>query len=183
MLFNATACASDPPVSTVDGTIGTKFENFIGEPFVTVGRDFGALAAYLHGAVTGNEALQNSAIDGMRDSLTTNKELAITMLVSTRGGASGPRANTGFIATRNGLVDVRPTIQRINSGGTFPHRNDGSVFGNREGLLPARPNGYYREYVHPTPGVNGPGAQRIVQGQGGELYYTPDHYQTFIPLN
>jgi filamentous hemagglutinin len=43
--------------------------------------------------------------------------------------------------------------------------------------------GSYREFVHPTPGVNGPGAQRIIQGKSGELYYSPDHYGTFIPLN
>lgn len=64
-----------------------------------------------------------------------------------------------------------------------PHKNDGSVFQNKEGLLPSQPAGYYREWVHPTPGVNGPGPQRVITGGGGELYYTPDHYRTFIPLN
>jgi filamentous hemagglutinin len=54
---------------------------------------------------------------------------------------------------------------------------------NREGLLPKQGPGYYQEFVHPTPGVSGVGPQRIVRGQGGELYYTPDHYKTFIPLN
>jgi len=99
-------------------------------------------------------------------------------------GAGGvARATTDVVATRNGLVNVRATIDRIKAGGRFPHRNDGSVFQNREGLLPRQPQGYYREYVHPTPGVNGPGAQRIIQGQNGELYYSPDHYGTFIPLN
>lgn len=81
-----------------------------------------------------------------------------------------------------GTVDLKPTLDRIKSGGSFPHRNDGSIFGNREGLLPAKPQGYYREFVHPTPGVNGPGPQRVITGQGGEMYYTPDHYQTFIPI-
>lgn len=82
-----------------------------------------------------------------------------------------------------GTVDLRPTIDRINSGGTFPHHNDGSVFRNKEGLLPSQPSGYYTEFVHPTPGISGPGPQRIIRGNGGELYYTPDHYSTFIPLN
>lgn len=59
----------------------------------------------------------------------------------------------------------------------------GSVFGNKEGLLPPQQGGYYREYVHPTPGVNGPGPQRIVTGQGGEIFYTPDHHVTFIRVN
>ena len=48
----------------------------------------------------------------------------------------------------------------------------------RTRLLPSRPEGYYREFVHPTPGVRGPGPQRVVQGQGGELFYSPDHYGT-----
>jgi filamentous hemagglutinin len=82
-----------------------------------------------------------------------------------------------------GTVDLKPTLDRIASGQKFSHRNDGAIFRNDQGLLPKRSPGYYREYVHPTPGVNGPGPQRIVTSQGGELYYTPDHYQTFIPVN
>jgi len=78
--------------------------------------------------------------------------------------------------------EVEGTLSRIESGVKFPHRNDGAIFQNREGLLPTKPPGYYNEYVHPTPGVSGPGAQRIVIGKGGEIYYTPDHYGTFIPL-
>jgi filamentous hemagglutinin len=110
--------------------------------------------------------------------------------VSAAGGAAGAMAGQVLatagqtLASRNGIANhVRPTIDRIQTGGKFPHRNDGSVFQNREGLLPKQPQGCYREYVHPTPGVNGPGAQRIIQGQNGELYYSPDHYRTFVRLN
>jgi filamentous hemagglutinin len=85
-------------------------------------------------------------------------------------------------AALEGTVDLRATLNRIESGGTFPHRNDGSVFMNRAGDLPQQSAGYYTEYVHPTPGVSGPGPQRVVTGQGGEIYYTPDHYNTFIPI-
>jgi filamentous hemagglutinin len=67
-------------------------------------------------------------------------------------------------------------------GVPFPHVNDGSVFMNREGLLPEQPVGYYREYVHPTAGIDGPGRQRLVIGGGGETYYTPDHYKSFIRI-
>ncbi len=90
---------------------------------------------------------------------------------------------TRFISTENGIVDVQPTLNRIESGGSFPHPNDGSIFRNDASLLPAQSPGYYNEYVVPTPGVNGAGAMRIVTGQGGELYFTPNHYQTFVPLN
>ena len=65
---------------------------------------------------------------------------------------------------------------------TIPTGNDGSTFRNREGRLPSKPNGYYTEYVHPTPGIGGPGPQRVVSGGGGEMYFTPDHYNTFIPI-
>lgn len=86
------------------------------------------------------------------------------------------------------LNEVAPTIDRIQSGAKFPHRNDGTTFQNREGRLPQpeQPTligGYYTEYVVPTPGVNGPGAQRLIFGAGGEIYYTGDHYLTFEPLN
>lgn len=81
-----------------------------------------------------------------------------------------------------GTVDLQPTLDRIVAGGRFPHRNDGSIFGNKEGLLPQQARGYYTEYVHPTPGFNGPGPQRVVTGQGGEVFYTPNHYRTFIQV-
>ncbi|SEM40657.1 ribonuclease domain-containing protein [Xaviernesmea oryzae] len=82
-----------------------------------------------------------------------------------------------------GTVDIKPTLDRIQSGVANSHRRDGTIFQNREGLLPPEVNGYYREYVHPTPGFNGPGPQRVITGQNGELYYTPDHYNSFIRLD
>ena len=77
-------------------------------------------------------------------------------------------------------LSISPTMDRIMDGQSYPHRNDGSTFQNREGILPSKSSDYYKEYVHPTPGVNGPGSQRIVIGRGGEYYYSPDHYKTFI---
>lgn len=77
-----------------------------------------------------------------------------------------------------GEVDLRESLAGIEDG-SIPRRD---TFGNREGLLPGRPGGYYAEYVHPTPGLDGPGPQRIVTGSGGEIYYTPDHYASFIEI-
>jgi guanyl-specific ribonuclease Sa len=82
-----------------------------------------------------------------------------------------------------GRVDLGATIERIQDGLSNPHRNDGTVFENRERRLPSQPSGYYIEYVHPTPGLKRPGPQRIVVGQNGDWYYSPDHYRTFIRLN
>ena len=53
------------------------------------------------------------------------------------------------------------------------------TFENREDLLPDQPLGYYREYTVPTPGSETRGARRIVAGEGGEYYWTDDHYDSF----
>jgi guanyl-specific ribonuclease Sa/RNAse (barnase) inhibitor barstar len=48
-------------------------------------------------------------------------------------------------------AEARATIALIQRGGPFPHRQDGSTFGNREQQLPQRARGYYREYTVDTP--------------------------------
>lgn len=72
----------------------------------------------------------------------------------------------------------------IQQGGPFQHDKDGTVFGNRERLLPPHPRGYYREYTVRTPGVGHRGARRIVCGgqqarAPDACYYTEDHYASF----
>lgn len=79
-----------------------------------------------------------------------------------------------------GTVDLGPTLTRIESGGHGSHRNDGTTFQNRERRLPAKANGYYKEYVHPTPNSSGTGPQRVIVGRDGDIWYTPDHYKKFI---
>lgn len=73
--------------------------------------------------------------------------------------------------------------RRIHQGGPFVSEKDGSVFGNRERLLPAQKRGFYREYTVPTPGLKHRGVKRIVCGgqtQRPEIcYYTADHYESF----
>ncbi|QDF98644.1 ribonuclease [Azoarcus sp. DD4] len=73
------------------------------------------------------------------------------------------------------------TLQLIDRGGPFPYRKDGTVFQNRERLLPDKPRGYYREYTVPTPGERDRGARRIVTGGNPptSYYYTDDHYRSF----
>ena len=75
--------------------------------------------------------------------------------------------------------EARETLRLISSGGPFPFDRDGIEFKNREGRLPYRPGGYYREYTVPTPGERTRGARRIVTGANGERYYSDDHYETF----
>jgi guanyl-specific ribonuclease Sa len=80
--------------------------------------------------------------------------------------------------------EAQETLKLIERGGPFPHRQDGTVFQNREGLLPDRPRGYYREYTVRTPGARDRGARRIVTGGDPPtvFYYTEDHYRSFRPI-
>jgi ribonuclease T1 len=75
--------------------------------------------------------------------------------------------------------EAHETIALIEAGGPFPFSRDGITFQNRERLLPRHPEGYYREYTVITPGASNRGARRIVMGEGGEMYYTDDHYESF----
>ena len=78
-----------------------------------------------------------------------------------------------------GEIDLAPTIERIAAGRRLRFPNDGTTFQNRENRLPRRPPGYYREWVVPTPKEPGPGPQRLITGEGGEVWYTSDHYRSF----
>ncbi|MEV6835976.1 ribonuclease domain-containing protein [Streptomyces sp. NPDC051133] len=108
----------------------------------------------------------------------------------TRAGASpGPSAPAvSAPAWARGMATVsasrlppeaRQTLALIDKGGPYPYARDGIVFGNVEGHLPGHQRGYYHEYTVRTPGSRDRGARRIVTGQGGEIYYTDDHYNSF----
>jgi ribonuclease T1 len=76
------------------------------------------------------------------------------------------------------------TFQLIHQGGPFPYEKDGTVFGNRERILPREARGFYREYTVRTPGIKHRGARRIVCGgqvprKPEACYYTQDHYASF----
>ena len=58
----------------------------------------------------------------------------------------------------------------------------GDTFGNREGLLPNRPYGSYKELDVGYKGISR-GALRIVYNNRDEIYYTSDHYDSFIWLD
>jgi len=75
------------------------------------------------------------------------------------------------------------TYQLIRQGGPFPYEKDGSVFGNRERLLPSAKRGFYREYTVKTPQSRNRGVRRIVCGGAATVpdacFYTADHYASF----
>jgi RHS repeat-associated protein len=79
------------------------------------------------------------------------------------------------------LNEVNKTLDRIESGGPFPYKQDGAVFRNKEGRLP---EGNFREHTVDTPGASNRGSRRIVQEiDNGKTYYTDDHYQNFIQID
>ncbi len=88
-------------------------------------------------------------------------------------------AAIGHVALAALPREAHATLALIKAGGPFPYARDGSTFGNRERLLPARSRGYYREYTVQTPGARNRGARRIVAGASGDYYYSDDHYNSF----
>ena len=108
--------------------------------------------------------------------------LACTFLVHARSSQEVQPLST-MLATelpREG----QETYQLIRKGGPFPYEKDGTVFGNRERILPREARGYYREYTVRTPGARNRGARRIVCGgpvpaEPKACYYTQDHYASF----
>ena len=81
-------------------------------------------------------------------------------------------------------VQGQEMMELIREGGPFRYQKDGTIFGNRERLLPRAKRGYYREYTVPTPGLRHRGARRIVCGGQqprfpDACYYTEDHYSSF----
>ena len=96
----------------------------------------------------------------------------------------GPAESAKTVALAALPPEARETRRLISSGGPFPYEKDGTVFRNRERLLPAEARGFYREYTVKTPGLKHRGARRIVCG-GREAtrplncYYTADHYASF----
>jgi ribonuclease T1 len=105
------------------------------------------------------------------------------------GGAAharGPQAvdSMDVVALATLPREAQRTHQLILSGGPFPYDKDGTVFFNRERLLPPKERGYYREYTVKTPGARNRGARRIVCGgkpptEPSACYYTADHYASF----
>ncbi|GBU15389.1 hypothetical protein AwPolaro_07670 [Polaromonas sp.] len=81
-------------------------------------------------------------------------------------------------------VQGRDVLVLIYQGGPFRYGKDGTVFGNRERILPAHERGYYREYTVKTPAVRSRGARRIVCGglqpaAPDACYYSDNHYASF----
>ena len=114
---------------------------------------------------------------------------AFTQAFNRQGEAPTEQAQRSPVVGLSELpVQAQVIHRRIHEGGPFRYSKDGSVFGNRERLLPRQPRGFYREYTVPTPGERDRGARRIVCGgkevrQPETCFYTRDHYATFQQID
>ena len=145
------------------------------------------------GLVLKNGCQAITSIPQMRCSI---KSLA-SMVLAVSVGITGLATITPVVAKgpasyqRNDSVSVaelppqgQGMVSLIYQGGPFRHEKDGTVFGNRERLLPSKDRGFYREYTVKTPGERTRGARRIVCGglkptTPEACYYTDDHYASF----
>ena len=104
-------------------------------------------------------------------------------LVQARSMADRSQSGSAVIHVADLPREGRATYELIRQGGPFPYGKDGTVFGNRERLLPHAKRGFYREYTVPTPGSRDRGARRIVCGGPSRApytcFYTADHYASF----
>ncbi len=100
---------------------------------------------------------------------------------------------------------INDLLARIAVCRPMPYGNDGNVHSKPHAGLPGKPSGYYLEYTLIVPGRDtgeGPeavniggvtymtgavlsprGPERLLIGGGREVFYTPDHYTTFIRLD
>lgn len=139
-----------------------------------------------HGRSTRREAGPTAARVGFVALLVLASALVLGGCASAAPGGTAtqlpkvdPTSGLPYVALADLPPEAAETVALIDAGGPFPYEKDGATFGNREGLLPDRPNGYYREYTVETPGSPDRGARRIVAGEDGELYWTDDHYDSF----
>ncbi|MER5547686.1 ribonuclease domain-containing protein [Streptomyces sp. NPDC002589] len=94
--------------------------------------------------------------------------------------ANAAADSVGSICSSALPSQAHDTLNLIAQGGPYPYSQDGTVFTNKEGVLPSQASGYYHEYTVITPGSPTRGARRIVTGEESqEDYYTSDHYATF----
>ncbi len=111
--------------------------------------------------------------------------LGVSLTSVSASYAKGPLSDAQDVVAIAALPPKAKNVYAlILQGGPFEFDKDGTVFGNRERLLPLQRRGYYREYTVKTSGERNRGSKRIVCGghqpqQPVACYYTDDHYNSF----
>jgi ribonuclease T1 len=120
----------------------------------------------------------------LRLAISTAAAAAVFVLAPAAQAEARQAQGEAVVALAELPAEAREVQRSIHAGGPFRYAKDGSVFFNRERLLPRERRGYYREYTVRTPGARDRGARRIVCGgtqptQPDACYYTDDHYASF----
>ena len=136
------------------------------------------LLAFVIAAITWQSATSGSG-GGSASGASSGSAANTVRPIGPADTAAQPPAGMDTVAESTLPVEARQVVRRLETGGTFHHRKDGATFADREGRLPVKPSGYYKEYTVATPGSVDRGARRIIAGQQSELYYTDDHYSSF----
>ncbi|RJQ80500.1 ribonuclease N [Pseudonocardiaceae bacterium YIM PH 21723] len=112
--------------------------------------------------------------------------------VSTSVSVSVPPSNGPLPGSDSGLQvrklaelpkEAANTWAAIRKGPPYKYGRDGIVFENREKRLPKQRGGYYHEFTVETPGSSDRGARRLITGEKSELYFTQDHYASFVVVD
>ena len=160
------ATESDPD----SGSTSLDAESTGGKAKASIGKSSGVGVGGKSGGATGGKSVSGTSTAGKSGSSTPITSLIKNVTI---------RDENDKVVFR-GDVDLAETLARIDRGQKLSqYRHDGIEFQNREERLPKKPAGYYHEWVHPTPGLKGPGPQRVVTGKNGDAHYTHDHYQSF----
>ena len=69
-------------------------------------------------------------------------------------------------------------VTRIKNGEKYSFTHDSKPYHNKDNYLPK--NVKYTEYIVPPSSGKGAGIQRIIVGDNGKWYYSPDYHNSFI---
>ena len=142
-----------------------------GDFFRTAGEAMGAEAAYVVGAVTGDRALMNAAVDGMRTQVTggDGKQAAIMLLTTTRGapGEGGGLTDNAIVA-RGGTASGGNSAEGI-AAGTATHPTGVTGF-SAESANGASLCALCKNIPHGRVGVTTAGQ---IRAAGGDVIPTP----------
>jgi ribonuclease T1 len=106
---------------------------------------------------------------------------ALAALAVALGACAGDESADGSIGVEE-AEEIEETLDDVEDGRPYGYEEDGGVFRNDEMLLPDRRRGYYREFTVETSGEDDRGERRLVIGRKGEVFYTEDHYESFLPI-
>ena len=153
---------SDPSGAFNDTITGLQMEydEFASQSDYEQGRDIGVMTENIAEAVVLGKATQS---------------VLSSSYLSTTGQVPGKAFNVLKQIENN---KFQSASQGYKGGGIW--KNDPV---NGKTLLPEKRAGYYKEW-DVSPKVQGAkrGPERIITGQGGEAWYTPDHYETFTRI-